>query len=195
MIFVGSSMPQNQLYKPGLGEKFVELYLEKMPLDAKFPLMFDIICIMNYAKNINPSNIDGLNKSKLLLFTLLKFLHQVIMVVSRRSLSASESPQVSRTLLSILTVFNNAVVWKLSTYPLISNSSSSFNNTLGIIPSATRRVLVYLARLFLAMSKFFRVRFRLFVAWSVHTVVFRPIFFWLFLLRWCSCFLCCFWSL
>ena len=39
---------------------------------------------------------------------------------------------------------------------------------------------------FLAMSKFSRVRSRLFVAWNIHTVVFLPIFvFWSFLFCWC----------
>ena len=43
------------------------------------------------------------------------------------------------------------------------------------------------------MSKFSRVRFRLFVAGNVHTVVFLPIFFFWFC--WCFCCLYCFWSL
>ena len=42
------------------------------------------------------------------------------------SLSGSKSPQVSRTLLSILAVFNNAVVWMVST----SKSFRPFNNPL-----------------------------------------------------------------
>ena len=40
------------------------------------------------------------------------------------SLSDSKSAQVSRTLLSILTDRNNAVVWMVSTRPVISKSSS-----------------------------------------------------------------------
>ena len=46
------------------------------------------------------------------------------------SLSESKSPQVSRTLLSILAVFNNAVVWMVSTRPPTSKSSMPFNNPL-----------------------------------------------------------------
>ena len=42
------------------------------------------------------------------------------------SLSDSKSPQVSRTLLSILAVLNNAVVWMVSTRPPTSKSSSPF---------------------------------------------------------------------
>ena len=51
-------------------------------------------------------------------------------------LSDSKSPQVSRTLLSILTVFNNAVVWMVSTRPPTSKSSSPFNNPLLTVPKA-----------------------------------------------------------
>ena len=43
------------------------------------------------------------------------------------SLSDSKSPQVSRTLLSILAVLNNAVVWMVSTRPPTSKSSSPFS--------------------------------------------------------------------
>ena len=39
-----------------------------------------------------------------------------------RSLSDSKSPQLSRTLLSILADLNNAVVWTVSTRPVISKS-------------------------------------------------------------------------
>ena len=52
------------------------------------------------------------------------------------SLSDSKSPQVSRTLLSILAVFNNAVVWMVSTRPPTSKSSSPFNNPLVTVPKA-----------------------------------------------------------
>ena len=44
------------------------------------------------------------------------------------SLSGSKSPQVSRTLLSILAVLSNVVVWTVSTRPPTSNSSSPFSN-------------------------------------------------------------------
>ena len=54
------------------------------------------------------------------------------------SLSDSKSPQVSRTLLSILAILNNAVVWMVSTRLPTSKSSSPFSNpnapiTIGII--------------------------------------------------------------
>ena len=51
-------------------------------------------------------------------------------------LSDSKSPQVSKTLLSILAVFNNAVVWIVSTRPPTSKSSWPFNNTLVTVPKA-----------------------------------------------------------
>ena len=52
------------------------------------------------------------------------------------SLSGRKSPQVSRTLLSILAVLNNAVVWMVSTRPPTSKSSSPFSNTLVTVPNA-----------------------------------------------------------
>ena len=52
------------------------------------------------------------------------------------SLSDSKSPQVSRTLLCILAVFNNAVVWMVSTRPPTSKSSRPFNNPLVTVPKA-----------------------------------------------------------
>ena len=52
------------------------------------------------------------------------------------SLSDSKSPQVSRTLISILAVFKNAVVWMVSTRPPTSKSSSPFNIPLVTVPNA-----------------------------------------------------------
>ena len=52
------------------------------------------------------------------------------------SLSDSKSPQVSRTLLSILAVLSNAVIWIVSTHPPTSKSSRPFNNPLVIVPKA-----------------------------------------------------------
>ena len=50
------------------------------------------------------------------------------------SLSDSKSPQVSRTLLSILAVLNNALVWMISTRPPTSKSSTAFINPLVTVP-------------------------------------------------------------
>ena len=54
-------------------------------------------------------------------------------MVSHRSLGNSKSPQVSRTLLSILADLHT-VFWIVSTCPLIFKSSSPFSNLLRIVP-------------------------------------------------------------
>ena len=51
-------------------------------------------------------------------------------------LSDSKFPQVSRIIVSILAVLKNVVVWMVSTHPLISKSSSPFNNLFVTIPKA-----------------------------------------------------------
>ena len=50
------------------------------------------------------------------------------------SLSNSKFPKVSRTLLSILVVLNNAGVWMVSTRPPTSKSHSPFDNPLVTVP-------------------------------------------------------------
>ena len=57
-------------------------------------------------------------------------------MVSHWNLYNSKSHQVSRTLLSILADLNNAVVWMVSTRPLISKSSSSCTIPLVTVPKA-----------------------------------------------------------
>ena len=52
------------------------------------------------------------------------------------SLSDSKSPQVSRTLLSILAVLSNAIIWIVTTRPPTSKSSRPFNNPLVIVLKA-----------------------------------------------------------
>ena len=52
------------------------------------------------------------------------------------SLSDSKSPQVSRTLINILAVLNNAVIWIISTRPPNSKFSKPFNNPLVTAPKA-----------------------------------------------------------
>ena len=59
-----------------------------------------------------------------------------MLMVFHLSLSDSKSPQVSRTLLSILADLNHAVVWMLSTRPLTSKSSSPLSNLLVTVPKA-----------------------------------------------------------
>ena len=55
-------------------------------------------------------------------------------MISYWSLSDSKSPQVSKTLLSILADLNNALFGIVSTRPLISKSSSPFINPLVTVP-------------------------------------------------------------
>ena len=52
------------------------------------------------------------------------------------SLSNNKFPQVSWTFLSIRAVLKYVVVWMVSTRPLISKSSSSFNNPVMTVPKA-----------------------------------------------------------
>ena len=93
------------------------------------------------------------------------------------SLSDVKSPQVSRTLFSILAVLNNAVVWMVSTRPSTSKSSSPFNNPLVIVPKAPITISIIVTFMFhsvfnsLARSRylsFFSHSFSFFL-WSAAT--------------------------
>ena len=64
------------------------------------------------------------------------------------SLRDSKSPQVSRTLLSILAVLNNVVVWMVSTRPPNSNSSSSFSNLLVTVPNTPMTIGIIVTCIF-----------------------------------------------
>ena len=90
------------------------------------------------------------------------------------SLSDSNSPQVSRTLLSILTVLINAVFWIVSTHPPTSKSYSPFKNPLITVPKAPITVGIIVTSMFhsfvnsLARSRylsFFSHSFN-FILWS-----------------------------
>ena len=52
------------------------------------------------------------------------------------SMSNSKFPQVSRTLRSILANLSNALVWIVTTRPVISKSSTPCTNPLVTVPSA-----------------------------------------------------------
>ena len=93
------------------------------------------------------------------------------------SLSDSKSPQVSRTLLSILVILSNAVVWIVSTRPPTSKSSRPFINPLVIVPNAPIIIGTIVTFMFhsffnsLARSRylfFFSPSFR-FILWSAGT--------------------------
>ena len=98
-------------------------------------------------------------------------------MVFHRRLSDSKSPQVSRTLLSILAVFNNAVVWMVSTRPPTSKSSMLFSNPLVTVPKAPITIGIIVTFMFhsffnsLARSRylsFFSHSFS-FILWSAGT--------------------------
>ena len=59
---------------------------------------------------------------------------------------------VSRTLLSILAVLNNAVVWMVSTRPPTSKSSSRFSNPLVTVPNAPITIGIIVICMFLSFS-------------------------------------------
>ena len=105
------------------------------------------------------------------------FSHQLTLMVFHWSLSDSKSPQVSRTLLSILTVLNNAIVWMVSTRRPTSKSSSPFSNPLVTVPKAPITSGIIVTRMFhsffntLARSRylsFFSHSFS-FILWSAET--------------------------
>ena len=97
---------------------------------------------MYFLSNVFSSNTDVSGCcSKLLLLLLLLliirvFSHQFSLMFFQWRLSDSKSPLVSRTLLSILAVFYNAVVWMVSTRPPTSKSSRPFINPLVTVPKA-----------------------------------------------------------
>ena len=98
-------------------------------------------------------------------------------MIFHRSLSDSKSPQFSRTLLSILVVRNNVVVWIVSTRPPTSKSSSPLSNPLVIVSKAPITIYIIVTFMFhiffnsLAKSRylsFFSYSFS-FILWSAGT--------------------------
>ena len=90
------------------------------------------------------------------------------------NLNDSKSPQVSRTLLSILAVLNNVVVWMLSTRLPISKFSSPFNNPLPKAPITIGIIVTFMFHsLFNSLARsrylsFFSHSFS-FILWSAGT--------------------------
>ena len=113
------------------------------------------------------------------------------------SLRDNKSPQVSRTLLSILAVLNNAVVRMVSNRPPTSKSSSPFSNPLVTVPNAPITIGIIVTFMFHRFfnsqarwrySSFFSHPFS-FILWSAGTakstilqVLFFFFFFWWLLL-------------
>ena len=71
-----------------------------------------------------------------------RFSHQCLLMVFHWSVSDSKHPQVFRSLLRILDCFNNAVVWTVSTCPVISKSSNPCTNPLMTVPRAPIKIVV-----------------------------------------------------
>ena len=87
-------------------------------------------------------------------------------------LSDGKSPQVSRTLLWILTVLNNAVVWMLSTRLPASKSSSLFNNPLVTVPKVPITIGIIVTFMFHRFFNFLaRSRYLSFVSLSVSFIL------------------------
>ena len=77
--------------------------------------------------------------------------------------NSSKRSLVSGTLLSILVNLNNAIVWMVSTCPLISNSFILFTKPLGIAPSVpitTAITVTFMFRVFFSSLARSRYRFR-----------------------------------
>ena len=103
------------------------------------------------------------------------------------SLSTNKFPQVSRTLPSILANLKNAVVWMLSTCPLISKSSIPFTISLEIVPSAPMTTGITVTFCFCSQAtsmylSLFSLSFK-FIPWSAETPKFT--------IRRFSCCCCC----
>ena len=80
----------------------------------------------------------------------------------RSGLSDSKYPQVSRTLLSILVVLNNAVVWMVSTRLPTSISSSPFINPLATVPKAPITIGIIVTRMFHSFFNYYYYNYRAF---------------------------------
>ena len=128
------------------------------------------------------------------------------------SLSDSKSPQVSRTLFSILAIINNAVVWMVSTRSPIFKSSRPFNNhlvTVSKIPITIGIIVTFMYHSFffnsLARSRYLSYfllsfHFILWLARSAKSTTLQVYFFcwWLYLLTdlmWSVCMSKLHWSL
>ena len=110
--------------------------------------MYLLFCLNNLRSTVmfywHIPNVEGTNEDARMLidayhynncYSFETFSHQRKLMVFHKSLSDSKSPQVYRTLLSILTDHTNAVVWIVSTCPLTSKFYIPFTNTLEIVPS------------------------------------------------------------
>ena len=104
---------------------------------------------------------------------IMSFSHQYWLMVFHWSLSDSTSPRVSRTRLSILAVFSNAVVWIVSTRPSTSKSSRPFNSPLVTVPNAPITIDTIVTFTFHRFSSKVEVLILLFTFLQIYSVVRR----------------------
>ena len=104
--------------------------------------------------NLDLSTSLNLSHTSLFLLLLLTPWEFFISVLADGLSLEFEWQQVSRTLLSILAVLNNVVVWMVSTCPLISKSSSPFNNPLVTVPKALIIIGIIVTFMFYSFFQF-----------------------------------------
>ena len=80
-------------------------------------------------------------------------------MVSHWTLNDSKSPQVSRTLLSILAVLKNVVVWMVSTRLPTSKSSRPFSKPLVTVPKAPITIGIIVTFMFQFFNSLARSRY------------------------------------
>ena len=157
-------------------------YIEKFQIkhfNAAFDLLFKI-CSM-YIKII-------------IMIIIESSLYQRYLMVFHWSLSDSKSPQVSRTLLSIVVDLINEVVWTVSTRPVSSKSSSLYSNPLVTVPRAPITIGIIVTFMFhffsnsLVRSRYlsFFSHYFFFTLWSVGTAkstILQGLYFLLIIIR------------
>ena len=91
------------------------------------------------------------------------------------TLSASKSPQVSRTLLGIPAVLNNAVVWMVSTRPPTSKSSSPYHSPILTVPNAPITIGMIVTFMFhSSFNSLARSRYLSFFSLSLSFILWSP---------------------
>ena len=109
--------------------------------NARITISIIVTCIFHSFFQF-PSKVEVIIIIIIIIIYSLEFSHQRKLMVFHWRLSDSKSPQVSRTLLSILAVFNNAVVWIVSSRSPTSKSSRPFNNPLVTLPKVLLLLLL-----------------------------------------------------
>ena len=101
----------------------------------------------------------------IIILLIVSFYYHDELIVFLRGLNDSKSPQVSRTLFSILADLSNLLVWKVLAHPPIFNSSSFSAKSLESIPSTATKIIITITFMFdssQARSKYLTVFFDLY---------------------------------